>query len=81
LYDYRALRRFVGVDLGTETVPDETTICKFRYLMERHLLGDQLFHLVNRYLQDNGLKVSQGSIVDASITEDVRDRALTIAKF
>jgi IS5 family transposase len=67
LYDSRALRQFVGVDLGREPVPDETTICKFRHLMEKHNLGDQLFHLVNQYLKENGLKVSRGTIVDASI--------------
>lgn len=67
LYDSRAMRHFVGVDLGQERVPDETTICKFRHMMERHNLGDQLFHLVNQYLQENGLKVSRGTIVDASI--------------
>jgi IS5 family transposase len=67
LYDSRAMRRFVGIDLGEEPVPDETTICKFRHLMEQHNLGDQLFHLVNQYLDENGLKVSRGTIVDASI--------------
>ena len=67
LYDSRAMRRFVGIDLGEEAAPDETTICKFRHLMERHNLGDQLFHLVNQYLQENGLKVNRGTIVDASI--------------
>ena len=67
LYDSRAMRVFVGIDLGQEPVPDETTICKFRHLMERHNLGDQLFHLVNQYLQENGLKVNRGTIVDASI--------------
>ena len=41
LYDSCALRKFVGIDLGREPVPDETTICKFRHLMERHNLGDQ----------------------------------------
>lgn len=67
LYDSRAMRRFVGIDLGEEPVPDETTICKFRHLMEKHNLGDQLFHLVNEYLDENGMKVSRGTIVDASI--------------
>ena len=67
LYDSRSLRHFVGIDLGREPVPDETTTCKFRHLMEKHNLGDQLFHLVNQYLQENGLKVSRGTIVDASI--------------
>jgi IS5 family transposase len=67
LYDSRVLRQFVGVDLGREPVPDETTICKFRHLMEKHNLGDQLFHLVNQYLKENGLKVTKGTIVDATI--------------
>ena len=67
LYDSRAMRRFVGIDLGKEAVPDETTILKFRHLMEAHNLGDQLFHLVNEYLIENGLKVNRGTIVDATI--------------
>ena len=67
LYDSRAMRSFVGIDLGREPAPDETTICKFRHLMEKHNLGDQLFHLVNDYLKENGMHVSRGTIVDASI--------------
>jgi len=67
LYDSTAMRAFVGIDLGREPVPDETTICKFRHLMEKHNLGDELFRLVNEYLQENGLKVNRGTIVDATI--------------
>lgn len=67
LYDSRALRRFVGIDLGREAAPDETTICKFRHLLERHDLGDRLFELINEYLQENGMKISTGTIVDATI--------------
>lgn len=67
LYDSRAMRSFVGIDLGQEPVPDETTICKFRHLMERHNLGDELFRLVNIYLEENGLKITRGTIVDATI--------------
>jgi IS5 family transposase len=69
LYDSQALREFVGVDLGREPVPDETTICKFRHLMERYHLGDELFQLINDYLQENGMKISRGTIVDASIIQ------------
>ena len=69
LYDSRALRRFVSIDLGREPAPDETTICKFRHLLEAHNLGDQLFVLINEYLQENGLKVSTGTIVDATIID------------
>ena len=39
LYDSAALRAFVGIDLGCEPVPDETTMCKFRHLLEEHCLG------------------------------------------
>jgi transposase, IS5 family len=67
LYDSRALRQFVGIDLGREPVPDETTICKFRHWLEAHNLGDELFRLINLHLKENGLKVSRGTIVDASI--------------
>jgi IS5 family transposase len=69
LYDSRAMRRFVGIDLGREPAPDETTICKFRHLLEAHNLGNQLFVLINEYLQENGLKVSTGTIVDATIID------------
>ena len=69
LYDSRAMRRFVGIDLGREPAPDETTVCKFRHLLEAHNLGDQLFALINAYLQENGLKVSTGTIVDATIID------------
>lgn len=67
LYDSRAMRRFVGIDLGREPAPDESTVCKFRHRLEAHDLGDTLFTLVNEYLQENGLKVSTCTIVDASI--------------
>ena len=63
LYDSRAMRSFVGIDLGREPAPDETTVCKFRHLLERHNLGDRLFQLINEYLEDNGLKVSHPFLV------------------
>ena len=67
LYDSRAMRRFVGIDLGREPAPDETTICKFRHLLEAHDLGARLFVLIGEYLDENGLKVNRGTIVDATI--------------
>jgi IS5 family transposase len=67
LYDSVAMRAFVGIDLGREPAPDETTVCKFRHLLEHHGLGRQLFEQVGRYLQAQGLKVSSGTIVDATI--------------
>jgi IS5 family transposase len=68
LDDSRVLRRFVGIDLGREPVPDETTIGKFHHLLEHHHLGERLFALIGESLQENGLKVHTGTIVDATIT-------------
>ena len=67
LYDSNAMRRFVGIDLGKEPAPDETTVCQFRHLLERNKLGRKLFSAVNRHLRERGLKVSGGTIVDATI--------------
>ncbi|MEW8525756.1 MAG: IS5 family transposase [Candidatus Thiodiazotropha endolucinida] len=67
LYESRSMCRFAGIDLGREPVPDETTILKFRHLLEKHKLGDPLFRAVGEYLQTQGMKVANGTIVDASI--------------
>jgi transposase, IS5 family len=67
LYDSQAMRRFVGIDLGREAVPDETTVCRFRHLLEEHDLGRALFDEVQRQLTAKGLKVATGTIVDATI--------------
>ena len=67
LYDSLAMRSFVGIDLGREPAPDETTVCKFRHLLERHGLGERLFARVNAYLAAHGLKVGTGTIVDATL--------------
>src|ERR1700678_3520777 len=47
LYDSLAMRSFVGIDLGSEPAPDETTVCNFRHLLERHGLGERIFAQVN----------------------------------
>jgi transposase, IS5 family len=67
LYDSASMRAFVGIDLGVEAVPDETTICKFRHLLEKHALGKKLLMAVNEYLRVNGIKIAKGTIVDATI--------------
>lgn len=67
LYDSNALRTFAGIDLGREPVPDATTLCKFRHLLEQHELGQAIFAEVGRVLQEQGLKLSAGTIVDATI--------------
>src|SRR6266851_9487264 len=67
LYDSVGMRQFVGIDLGREPVPDETTVCKFRHLLEEHGLGERLFERVGEHLQQKGLRLSTGTIVDATI--------------
>jgi len=67
LYDSAGLRRFVGIDLGREAVPDATTLLKFRHLLEKHKLGEQLFAEVGRVLQSSGMTLKTGTIVDATI--------------
>jgi transposase, IS5 family len=67
LYDSAAMRAFAGIDLGSEAAPDETTICKFRHLLERNKLGKRLLVAVNEYLRIHGIKITNGTIVDATI--------------
>jgi len=67
IYDSLSMREFVGIDLGREGAPDETTVCKFRHLLEQHGLGKRIFEEVGLHLQTQGLKVSTGTIVDATI--------------
>jgi len=67
LYDSTSMRAFVGIDLGREPAPDETTVCKFRHLLEKYALGKKLFKAVNVHLQKQGMKVNSGTIVDATI--------------
>jgi IS5 family transposase len=67
LNDSRVMRDFAGIDLGEEAAPDETTILNFRHLLEAKVMGAELLRLVNVHLAENGLKVSRGTIVDASI--------------
>jgi IS5 family transposase len=67
LYDSQSMRRFVGIDLGREPAPDETTMCRFRHLLEHHDLGTRMFEEVHRHLGANGIKVAKGTIVDATI--------------
>jgi len=67
LYDSLSMRRFVGIDLGREPVPDETTICRFRHLLETHDFGRRMFERVHEHLEAKGLRLSGGTIVDATI--------------
>lgn len=67
LYESPVLRRFVGIDLGRAPAPDESTILQFRHLLERHELGEAMLATVNRYLESQGVRITTGTIVDATI--------------
>ena len=67
LYDMESMRRFSLLELGEDVIPDETTILNFRRLIEKHELSVALFNDINAYLVDRGIKVSKGSMIDASI--------------
>jgi len=67
LYESPALRRFAGVDLGRAPAPDESTILQFRHLLEKHDLGGAMLQTVNEYLERRGIRISRGTIVDATI--------------
>src|SRR5271155_5445795 len=67
LYESPVIRRFVGVDLGIASAPDETTILRFRHLLEKHDLGGLMLEAVNVHLEAKGIKIATGTIVDATI--------------
>ena len=68
LYEAESVRRFVGLKLS-EALPDEITILNFRHLLEKHSLGPGLFQETNARLESQGLRLREGTIVDATIIE------------
>lgn len=67
LYDTPVFREFCRIDLGRERVPDATTLLHFRHLLEAHQLGTALFAKVGDLLMKNGMRLSGGTIVDATL--------------
>jgi len=67
LYEIQSMRRFAGLSLSRGSLPDETTILNFRRRLEKHQLGEKLFAEVKQHLDDHGLILKQGTIVDATI--------------
>jgi IS5 family transposase len=67
IYDSQALRDFVGIDLGVESVPDATTLLKFRHLLEKQALTKVIFEQINDHLVERGMLMREGTIVDATI--------------
>ncbi len=66
LYEIESMRRFAGLRLS-DNLPDETTILNFRHFLERHKFGHRLFDTIQSHLASQGLKLQEGSIVDATI--------------
>lgn len=67
LYDIEPMRRFAGIELAEDSIPDESTILQFRHLLERHQLTEKLFAEVCTLLEEKRLLLKSGTIVDATI--------------
>jgi IS5 family transposase len=67
LIEVPTMRRFAGIDMITDRIPEETTILTFRHLLEKHRLGEQIFETVKAHLSNRGMKMRQGTIVDATL--------------
>ena len=67
IYDIEPMRRFAKVELGEDGIPDESTILRFRHLLEKHRLSEAIFEAVKDLLVKHGLLLRSGTIVDATI--------------
>ena len=67
LYDMALFREFVGLDAGEDNLPDESTILRFRHLLEAHNLSSQILATVNATLAAKGLLLKSGTVVDATL--------------
>jgi IS5 family transposase len=67
LYDSESMRRFAGIELAEDVIPDESTILRFRHLLERHGLTERIFDEVRELLEEKRLLLKSGTIVDATI--------------
>ena len=67
LIEVPTMRRFAGIELISDQIPDETMILTFRRLMKKHELGEQIFETVKAHLHANGMTMRQGTIIDATL--------------
>lgn len=67
LIEVATIRRFAGIDLISDRIPDETTILTFRHLLEKHDLGQKVFETVKAHLKQRGMAMKQGTIIDATL--------------
>ena len=63
LIEVPTMRRFAGIALISDRIPDETTILAFRHLLEQNNLGEEIFEAVKAHLKANGMAMKQGTIV------------------
>ena len=73
LRDRLSFRRFVGLSLDDDT-PDETTFVRFRDRLERHGMQSALFDAVRRLLEERGVTLNRGTLVDASVQQASKGR-------
>jgi IS5 family transposase len=69
LYEMESMRHFAQIDVTKDVIPDETTILRFRHLLEQHQLTEGIFKAVRGLLEKKGLMLKSGTIVDATIIE------------
>jgi IS5 family transposase len=67
IYDSESMRRFARVELGDDKIPDESTILRFRHLLEKHRLTESIFEAIKDLLAEKRLLLRAGTIVDATI--------------
>jgi IS5 family transposase len=67
LIEVATMRRFAGIDIISDRIPDETTILAFRHLLEKHNLGKRIFETVKAHLKERGMAMKQGTIIDATL--------------
>ncbi len=67
LYEIESMRRFAGLELNVDAIPDETTILKFRRFLEKHALAPKILETVNADLEARGMQMRAGTLVDATI--------------
>lgn len=69
LYDRLSFQKFLGFDCFGGVIPDESSICRFRYLIEQHGLSKRILRVVNKHLSEHGLVLKEGTIVDATLLQ------------
>jgi len=67
LIEVATIRRFAGIELISDRIPDETTILAFRHLLEKHDLGQKIFETVKAHLKQRGMAMKQGTIINATL--------------